>query len=161
MQFKLRTLFAIVSLCCIYCGIVFGLPPAASLIALCLLTVSMPSLIVGGIIYARGAARAFWIGCAASGFIPFLVSAYLGFAIAVAVFDESGDGEEARWYLFAIAICHSLVALQGLIVVGSRWLHSPRRTANTAIPLEGAYQVLHNRISLGAITPATPVPDDA
>jgi hypothetical protein len=146
MQFSLRAFLIFVGLFSAYCGLTFALPVALSTLGLTLLTFLFPPIIVGGIIYSRGTLRAFWIGCAASGFIPLIVALYLGVSITIATFGDWGDLEEGgRWYCAGLAFCHVLVAVYGVIVVAMRWFSrgfGPTETKGEA----PASSVIHRRV---------------
>lgn len=146
MQFSLRAFLIFVGLFSVYCGLTFALPVALSMLGLTLLTFFIPPLIVGGIIYSRGAMRAFWIGCAASGFIPLIVALYLGVSVTFLAFSDSGDLEDGgRWYCAGLAFCHVLVAVYGMIVVAMRWFSRGFRPAETQREAPTT-SVIHRRV---------------
>ena len=146
MQFSLRAFLIFVGLFSIYCGLTFALPVALSLLGLTLLTFLFPPVIVGGIIYSRGSTRAFWIGCAASGFIPLIVALYMGFTVTFLAFSDLGDLDDGgRWYCAGLAFCHLSVAVYGLIVIAMRWFSGSVRPAKT----EGEAsrpRIIHRRV---------------
>ena len=125
-----------------------------SLLGLTLLTFFFPPLIVGGVIYGRGAMRAFWIGCAASGFIPLIVALYLGVSVTIAAFSDISELEEGgRWFCAGLAACHVLVAVYGAIVVAMRWLCGGARTARRE-GNDSRSTIIHRRVIVDE-----PVPD--
>lgn len=154
MQFSLRAFLIFVGLFSVYCGLTFALPVALSLLGLTLLTFLCPPVIVGGIMYGRGAMRAFWIGCAASGFIPLIVALYLGISMTIAAFTELGDLDDGgRWYCAGLAFCHLSVAVYGLIVVAIRWFSGGARPAKTGGE-DSRPRIIHRRVIVDE-----PVPD--
>ena len=146
MRFSLRFLIVVTAIIAVYCGLVWGVPTAVGLILLSLLTTFIPPLIVGGIIYGRGTARAFWIGCAASGFIPFLVAAFYSFQWSFVRMDGINELGDEGWILtLTMAICHALVFANGLIVVLSKWLYAPKGDRAES---NRHYEIIHRRVSL-------------
>lgn len=67
MRFKLKSLFILTFLIAVACMVLFTLPDWLSLIVLAAVAMATPGALVAGIIYGRGAKRAFAIGCLSSG----------------------------------------------------------------------------------------------
>lgn len=156
MQFSLRTLFIFVSLSAVFCGIVFSLPIAGSIIVLTLLTSLLPALVTGGIIYGRNAVRAFWIGSAVTGLIPSIVAIFSGYMVCIEMLFNrpplSRVDEDMRWIVGIITACFLLIFFSGgAIVIAVRWLCLDKKhgkvTGKTSDALPKASSILHRRIS--------------
>jgi hypothetical protein len=72
MQFRLRSLFILTALICVYLG-VLNAPSQIALPLFCAAVWVTPAYWIAGVIYARDARRAFFIGGLAAGTAPFLV----------------------------------------------------------------------------------------
>lgn len=130
MRFSLRTLLVGVTLAAIYCGVLFGLPASIANVVLAVLSVVLPSFIVGGIVYSREAWRAFWIGCAAGG-LP--LGLYLNLGVVLPMYSGLDDSND--WYRYLMATWHGAIVVNGIIVVAVRWICTRSR------PLDGARYV--------------------
>lgn len=75
MQFRLQFLFILTALFCVYLG-VLNLPTAIAGLLFGAAVIVSPAYWVAGVIYARDARRAFFIGAIASGFLPYLFLVY-------------------------------------------------------------------------------------
>ena len=121
MQFSLRALFLVVSLSAVFCGILFALPVALSLIVLTLLSFLLPPLVVGGIVYGRDGVRAFWIGCAVSGFVSTFVASIWRFVVCIEMIEGNPwflpVNEEVRWIVAILASFHLLIFFSGGAIV--------------------------------------------
>jgi hypothetical protein len=149
MRFSLRGLLILVGGLSVYCALVFTAPVVLSILGLTMMSLFVPPVIVGGIIYGRGAWRAFWIGCAASGFIPFFVAAYLGLSMSAMILTGDDELDDAgRWYGVGLAFCHALVFFNGIIVVAMRWVYGDGRADRPATSDSAPYTVIHRRITL-------------
>lgn len=124
MRFSLRTLFLIVSVLGVYLATAFATPPIVSAVGLTLVTYAMPPVVVTGVVYDRGYAHTFWIGCASAGTLPYLIAVYYGFGAGVMVLTEWGDidSSDGRILTIAVTVCHSLVFFSGGIAMVTRWL---------------------------------------
>jgi len=71
MQFRLRTLFIIMAVVCVYCA-TLGMPALISLPVYSALAMLTPAYWITGVVYARGSRRAFFIGGLATGLGPFI-----------------------------------------------------------------------------------------
>ena len=100
-----------------YCALLFAMPPAIRFGGLILVSVVLIPVIVGGIVYARGAWRAFWIGCA-TGASP--MAWY--FAIGAVAFIPVYQGQESHEFRYMLAGCHLLTLVDGVVVVIVRWI---------------------------------------
>lgn len=67
MRFRLKSLFLLTFLVALACMVLFALPDQISVFALAAMAMATPGGLIAGIIYGRGAKRAFAIGCFASG----------------------------------------------------------------------------------------------
>ena len=115
MQFSLRALLIVVTFAAIYCGVLFGLPVSNSVFVLAGLSGILPGIIVGGIVYSRSQWRAFWVGCAAGGVA-------VGFFLGLQVFLPSyAGGNDTKYLLYGMAIWHSLILLNGMVVAAISW----------------------------------------
>jgi len=149
MRFSLRSLFIVIACTSIYCAVVFAIPVVLSFLALTVMTLLFPPIAVGGIVYGRGAWRAFWIGCAASGFVPCFIAAYMGTTVSAMLLLGDYDSEDVnRWYCAGLAFCHALVVVYGMIVVAMRWVHEVRITDARRDDSSDHYSVIHRRIAL-------------
>ena len=72
MQFRLRTLFILTAVICVFCGLITA-PPFVAIPVFCGVSLLAPAFWVPGIIYGRDARRAFFIGGICSGTVPYLV----------------------------------------------------------------------------------------
>jgi hypothetical protein len=72
MQFSLRTLLILMAVICVYCGIL-NTPAFIAIPLFCAVTWVSPAYWITGLIYAREARRAFFIGGLSAGTVPFLV----------------------------------------------------------------------------------------
>src|SRR5436190_18875695 len=106
MQFRLITLFIITAVVCVYCGILHA-PPFIAIPIFCAIAWISPAYWVTGVIYAREARRAFFIGGISGGAIPFV--ALIFYSIAM-IFDgwgpwgyrnynSNGGGPFGEWQL--------------------------------------------------------------
>ena len=149
MQFRLRTLFGCITALGVYFAVVFALPFAASYVCLMLMSFFMIPVMVTGVVYERGYARTFWIGCAASGVIPLLAMLYFSAAGLYLLYDANGD-DESRAISILLAVSHALVLLSGGVAVVSRWLiernHHALRSDAT-----GDMSILHGRVTVAEL----------
>ena len=86
MQFRLRTLFILTAVICVYCGIL-NAPPFIAVPLFCAVVWLTPAYWIAGVVYAREARRAFFIGGLASGTIPFFILVFYSLNV---VFDGWG-----------------------------------------------------------------------
>ena len=82
MQFRLRTLFIITAVICVYCG-VLNAPQFISFPLFSVVVWLTPAYWIAGVIYARDAKRAFFIGGLVGGAVPFLGLVFWSLAMAV------------------------------------------------------------------------------
>lgn len=83
MQFRLRFLFAVVTYLSVILALVFAAPPIIAWPLLSLLLLVSPAVWIAGIVYARGAWRAFFIGGTAAGIGPFVTTSLITLMYAV------------------------------------------------------------------------------
>lgn len=124
MRFRLKTLFFITFLVAAACGVLLALPDWLSCIVLIAFVMVSPAALVAGIIYGRGARRAFAVGCLASGgWALFGMPYYLAM-----VFNEGLnhlteiDSESAMMIKLAFVLYYGFLSLSGLVSVGIRRL---------------------------------------
>lgn len=127
-RISLRSVVLFVTALAVYCGLAFAAPAYVSLPGLTVVTALLPGFVVGGIVHQRGMARAFWIGCATAGFVPYIITTYLSVSMAINYFygEVSDFDEPAMGIRFTFAACHAMVLLNGIIVVLTKWLYAPR-----------------------------------
>ncbi|HET6880520.1 MAG TPA: hypothetical protein VFI31_10220 [Pirellulales bacterium] len=122
MQFRLKSLFWLVFVAAVGCGVLFALPDWASCIVLAAVALMSPAAVVAGIVYGRGARRAFAIGCLASGGWAMFGMPYL----LVTAFSNGFDGiteidsDTALVIKIAFVAYYGFLSLSGLASVGIR-----------------------------------------
>ena len=82
MQFRLRTLFILTAVVCVYCG-VLNAPPFIAIPLFCAIVWLTPAYWIAGVIYAREARRAFFVGGLASGTVPFFVMIFYSLSVVL------------------------------------------------------------------------------
>ncbi len=82
MQFRLRTLFIITAIVCVYCSIL-NAPVFIAFPLFCAFVWLTPAYWIAGVIYAREAKRAFFIGGLAAGAVPFIALVFCSLVMAV------------------------------------------------------------------------------
>jgi hypothetical protein len=156
MRFSLSTLLLWVTGLAIYFAVVFALPFIASYVCLMLATVFIMPVVVTGIVYERGYARAFWIGCAGPAVIPMLSVLTLGggfFLPIYALMDGDIVGDEGRIYTLMIGGSHGLVFLSGGVGVAARWLIEHKHRGRRMNVAEGG-SILHGRVTVADLQTA-------
>ena len=124
MRFRLKTLFLLTFVVAAACGVLFALPDWLSCVVLAAVVMVSPAALVAGIVYGRGARRAFAIGCLASGGWALFGAPYY----LAAVFSDGIDGitnidsETAMLFKIAFVACYGFLSLSGLASVGIRRL---------------------------------------
>jgi len=124
MQFRLKALFGLIFLVAAGCGVLVALPDWLSCLALGAVALVSPAAIVTGIVYGRGARRAFAIGCLASGGWALWAMPYL----VLQIFSDGLEGITKIDHDGAVTIkiifvaCYGALALSGLVGVGVRRL---------------------------------------
>ena len=119
MRFSLANLLLAMTLTCVLCVGAFATPPPWDLaVVLGLSATVLPSLILTGCLFSCGAARAFFIGMAASIGIPLLVIDYI-MLLSIGDFDAS-DSEGAMLYKLAVI---AMWALGGISGAGAAWIY--------------------------------------
>src|SRR5687767_8026567 len=94
MQFRLRTLLMLMAAICVYLGLL-NAPPIIAFPIYCAIAWVAPAYWIVGVIYARGAERAYYIGGLSAGAVPFIA---MLFCSVVMVFD--GPWRWNRWVEF-------------------------------------------------------------
>jgi hypothetical protein len=88
MQFHLRTLLIVMVAVSLLCGVVFAAPPIVCLPVLVTILWVCPAVWLNGIVYGRGAWRAFFIGGFIAGLGPHLGALYYSALAAGSVLSE-------------------------------------------------------------------------
>ncbi|HUE71662.1 MAG TPA: hypothetical protein VMP01_12320 [Pirellulaceae bacterium] len=136
MQFTIRSLLVVTALVSVLCGIVFAAPPIVAVPILCAILWVCPAFWVNGIIFGRGAWRAFFVGGFMAGLVPHLVALYFSIMAIVLVFsgesmDSVIDGLELPWpnlLIAAILLAPGLFAFAGgLTGVCTWWMLQPAK----------------------------------
>jgi hypothetical protein len=78
MQFRLITLFIATAAVAVVCGLITSAPPVLAIPVFCVMLWLAPAFWIGGVVYARGIWRAFFIGGVAVGAIPYLTVVVYG-----------------------------------------------------------------------------------
>jgi hypothetical protein len=121
-RFRLKTLFLLTFLVAVACGILFALPDWASCVVLIAVVLLSPAALVAGIVYGRGARRAFAIGCLASGGWALFGMPYF----VVTLFSDGLEGitnidsESAIMIKIAFVGYYAVLSLAGLMSIGIR-----------------------------------------
>jgi hypothetical protein len=124
MQFRLKSLFALVFFVAVACGVLVALPDWLSCIVLGVVALVSPAAIVAGIVYGRGWRRAFAVGCLASGGWALWAAPYFMLQVIGEGLDGvlSIDFETALTFKIAFVAYYAALALAGLVAVGVRRL---------------------------------------
>lgn len=125
------------------CGVVFGLPSVISVALFGLAALAMPVVMISGIVYARDALRAFFVGAMVAGSPLILMSLYYVPLMVIeqgvveelmsmtsanlAELDKDGSMTLVK---YNCAGYFTFIALNGLLAVVVRWLVSPRVVAS-------------------------------
>jgi hypothetical protein len=116
MRFRLKTLFLLTFLVALACMVLFAVPDALSIFVLAGTAMITPGALIAGIIYGRGAKRAFAIGCLASGGW-LLWAAPLFFYVLINGEAISGEPLAAK---LAFVGFYFLLAIAGFVSIGVR-----------------------------------------
>lgn len=119
MRFRLKSLFVLTFLVAIACMVLFALPDPWSVFALAAFAMATPGALIAGIIYGRGAKRAFAIGCFASGGWVLWLTPVVFYA---AVNGEMNLSEEPTAAKLMFVAFYGVLAFSGLAAVGVRRL---------------------------------------
>jgi hypothetical protein len=120
-RFRLKTIFIITLAVAIVCMVFFTLPDWLCLIVLAAAAMATPGAIVPGIIYGRGARRAFAIGSLVSGGWALWLTPILFFA-CVAGGSIDIDADSPTTLKVAFVAYYGMLFLGGLVSVGVRRL---------------------------------------
>jgi hypothetical protein len=112
-------LFLLTFLVALACMVLFALPAVASIFALGAVAMATPGAILAGIIYGRGAKRAFAIGCLSSGGWALWITPVLSF---YAFNGELDMGDEAALFKIWFVAYYGALAFGGLAAIGVRRL---------------------------------------
>ena len=119
MQFRLKTLFVFTFLVAIACMVLFALPDWLSVLVLAAVAMVTPAALVAGIMYGRGAKRAFAIGCLVSGGWMLWVTPILFY---VTIAGDSTLVDEPTMAKLVFVAYYGVLVLAGLVSVGVRRL---------------------------------------
>ncbi len=134
MKFSLRTLLAVVSAVAFYLAIAFAASSPVRLVAVTTLTFLMGPAIITGIIYDRGYARTFWIGCSVTAIIPNLYIAYCFFHYHGSFLVDPGSIRYSDGLIaYPLLACHALVLVSGLTSVAVRWFLIDSQTRHNPV----------------------------
>ena len=122
MQFRLRSLFILTAIICVYCGML-NAPPAIAIPLFCAVAWLTPAYWIAGVIYARAAKRAFFIGGLAGGAVPFLALVFYSLAAGFDMFDRLpyrafGRGGFGDTQLFNLTVSSFIFAPVVLAYIG-------------------------------------------
>ena len=136
MKFSLKSALFFVACAAGYFGIAFSLPIRVTFLSLCVLSFFAPGVFAAGVVYGKGALRAFALGCLI-GAIP-LVGYLCLITVDIADITKSLlhraelDEANVEGLVFGVIratqiashllIAHAFVAANGLSVVACRWL---------------------------------------
>ncbi|HVA49475.1 MAG TPA: hypothetical protein VNH11_24120 [Pirellulales bacterium] len=118
MRFRLKTLFLLTFLVAVVCAVLFTLPDGLALIVLATLGMATPGALIAGIIYGRGAKRAFAIGSLAAGGWALWIAPYFFYA----AISGEWDGADITLVKWMFAGFYVALAVAGLASVGVRRL---------------------------------------
>lgn len=119
MRFRLKTLFILTFVVAVACMVLFTLPDWLSLFVLIAVAMVTPGALIAGIIYGRGAKRAFAIGCLASGGWALWITPIIFYA---AINGESIGVEESMLAKVMFVAFYGVLLTGGLLSVGVRRL---------------------------------------
>ncbi|MDA1053142.1 MAG: hypothetical protein O3C40_22030 [Planctomycetota bacterium] len=124
MKFSLRTLFIWLTAIAVYLAIVFAVPASGSMLLMFLISCLLGPAILTGVLYARGHARTFWIGCATTGILPYVILVYHGTSFEYLRnlwrWDNwTGTGDKEN-YTYPFVAAHLLILASGLVAVAVR-----------------------------------------
>ena len=119
MRFRLKTIFIITFVVAVACTVFFTFPDWLCLIVLACTAMVTPAALVAGIIYGRGAKRAFAIGCLVSGGWALWLTPILFYA---AIAGGSIDVDEPILFKLAFAGYYGVLLLAGAVSIGVRRL---------------------------------------
>ena len=119
MRFRLKSLFILTFLVALACMVLFALPDPVSVFALAAMAMATPGGLIAGIIYGRGAKRAFAIGCFASGGWLLWVTPMVFYASINGGMNLSEEPLAAKLLFVAY---YGVLAFGGLVSIGVRRL---------------------------------------
>jgi hypothetical protein len=156
MQFHIRTLLVVMVAVSLLCGVVFAAPPIVCIAVLCTILWVCPAVWVNGIVFGRGAWRAFFIGGFMAGLGPHLGALYYSVMAAASLFEVStwaelweGDDEFANLLNAAILLAPGLFAfLGGISGAATYWLLQPAKAERASqSPAADEYLILSGRLT--------------
>jgi hypothetical protein len=118
-RFRLKTIFILTFAVALACMVFFTLPDVVCVIVLAAVAMVTPAALVAGIIYGRGAKRAFAIGCLVSGGWALWLTPFLFYA---ALAGGSIDVDEPITFKLGFAAYYGILLLAGAVSIGVRRL---------------------------------------
>ena len=119
MRFRLKSLFLLTFLVALACMVLFALPNWLTVLALAAVAMATPGGLIAGIIYGRGAKRAFAIGALASGGWLLWITPIVFYA---SINGELNLSEEPVTAKIVFVSFYGVLAFGGLVAIGVRRL---------------------------------------
>ena len=119
MRFRLKSLFLLTFLVALACMVLFALPDVLSVFSLAVVASATPGALIAGIIYGRGAKRAFAIGSLASGGWLLWITPIVFYA---SINGELNLSEEPATAKIVFVSFYGVLAFGGLVAIGVRRL---------------------------------------
>lgn len=119
MRFRLKSLFVLTFVVAVACMVMFTLPDWLSLAVLATVAMVTPGALIAGIIYGRGAKRAFAIGALASGGWALWITPIF---IYITIAGDTSIVDDASTAKLGFAIYYGALTLAGLAAVAVRRL---------------------------------------
>jgi hypothetical protein len=118
-RYRLKSLFVLTFVVAVACMVLFTLPDWLSLAVLATVAMATPGALIAGIIYGRGAKRAFAIGCLASGGWALWITPILVFMVIAGETTFVEGASEIKW---AFVLYYAALAFAGIVAIGVRRL---------------------------------------
>lgn len=156
MQFHIRTLLVVMVVVSLLCGVVFAAPPLVCIPVLCTILWICPAVWINGIVYGRGAWRAFFIGGFISGLGPHIAALYYSIMLAASFFQGDAlaelmgvDEPFANLLHAALLLAPGLFAfLGGITGMATYWMLQPAKDNHAAQPLKAdEYVIVSGRLT--------------
>lgn len=119
MRFRLKSLFLLTFFVALACMVLFALPDVLSVFSLAAVASATPGGLIAGIIYGRGAKRAFAIGSLASGGWLLWITPIVFYA---SINGELNLSEEPATAKIVFVSFYGVLAFGGLVAIGVRRL---------------------------------------
>jgi hypothetical protein len=161
MQFHIRSLLILMVAVSLLCGLVFAAPPLVCVVALCVILWVCPAVWVNGIVFGRGAWRAFFIGGFMAGLGPHLAAVYYSAMLAGGLFDAGAlaelmntDNAQVNLLHAALLLAPGLFAFLGGLTGMTTWrMLQPAKTPaksddrNNGAPTADEYVIVSGRLT--------------